>query len=223
MKINKAMVILALFLIFMSITPSVDANPSAEIKEWSKIFGGSKDDRGYSVQQTSDGGYIIVGSTESYGAGGDDVWLIKTDSKGNKEWEKTFGESYSDGGYSVQQTSDGGYIITGYTCKSSVIGIKSTIWLIKTDSEGNKEWDNRDFPIILGGDPRGFAVQQTSDGGYIIVGSTNVWSISSTGGNVWLIKTDSQGNEEWDVFLRDQVTQSSKRLMVDILLQVVRA
>jgi hypothetical protein len=158
-------------------------------KLWEKTFGGSGLDSGSSVQQTSDGGFIIVGYTTSFGAGGFDVWLIKTDADGNKLWEKTFGGSRRDWGSSVQQTSDGGFIIVGYTTSFGA----GDVWLIKTDANGNKQWDR-----TFGGSDwdEGWSVQQTSDGGFIIVGWT--WSFGAGGPDVWLIKTDANGNKQWD-------------------------
>ena len=103
---------------------------------WTKTFGGSSNDHGYSVQQTTDGGYIIAGRTDSYGNGGRDLWLIKTDSNGDSTWTKTFGGSSNDEGRSVQQTTDGGYIIIGSTFAS-----EEDIWLIKTDSLGQDVWN----------------------------------------------------------------------------------
>jgi hypothetical protein len=158
---------------------------------WDKTFGGVGDDEGHSVQQTSDGGYIVAGNTNSYGSGSDNIWLVKTDASGNEVWDKTLGEALNDGGHSVQQTSDGGYIVVGTTTLHAEGGFDA--WLVKTDSLGNKVWDK-----TLGGPGQdgGQSVQQTSDGGYIIAGTTEFYGAG--GRDFWLVKTDADGNMVWD-------------------------
>ncbi|MDI6839472.1 MAG: T9SS type A sorting domain-containing protein [bacterium] len=159
---------------------------------WTRTYGGSGSDRGYSVKQTSDGGYIIAGATNSYGASGYNVYLIKTDSDGNTSWEKVFGGDGNDHGRSVAQTSDGGYIIAGYT---DSYGAGYDVYLIKTNSAGDTTWTRT---YGGSGDDRGYSVVQTTDGGYIIAGCTKSFGIGTPdSSNVYLIKTKPNGDTSW--------------------------
>ncbi|MFZ8835368.1 MAG: T9SS type A sorting domain-containing protein, partial [Candidatus Caldipriscus sp.] len=164
-----------------------DANGNLQ---WAKTYGGTDDDRAYSVQQTSDGGYIVAGITSSFGAGGSDIFLIKTDASGNIQWAKTYGGTDYDRAYSVQQTSDGGYILAGIT--SSFGAGDYDIFLIKTDANGNVQWAK-----TYGGTDydRAYSVQQTSDGGYIVAGW--IYSFGAGLSDVFLVKTDASGNIIW--------------------------
>jgi hypothetical protein len=165
--------------------PIIKTNPvNPSNGTFMKTFGGDSEDNSYCVQQTSDGGYILVGYTRSFGAGGSDVWLIKTQSNGIKKWDRTFGGTENDKGYSVQQTTDGGYVITGKT--------GGDVWLIKTDSFGNKIWDR-----TFGGKDTdtSYCVKQTTDGGYILTGETSSYAGFK---EAWLIKTDSNGSMMWN-------------------------
>ncbi len=159
-----------------------------------KVFelhlGGTKNDRAESVQATNDGGYIVAGSTESFGAGSYDAWLIKLNDKGEKEWEKTYGGIHDEKAYDVKQTSDGGYILVGYTETASNGG--ADIFLVKTDASGNKSWETK-----YGGGKNdvGRCVVQTNDG-YLITGFTQ-----SSGDHycyVYILKVDLNGVVRWE-------------------------
>ncbi len=148
---------------------------------WSKTYGGIDNDIGYCIQQTQDNGFIFTGATMSFGSGGYDTYLIKTDSNGIKLWEKTFGGLDDEYGNYVSLTSDGGYIIVGSTQSFSVGNYD--VYLIKIDSLGNQQW----FKTFGGiNDDLGYSVKQTFNGGYIITGKRN--------DNIYLIKTDGDGN-----------------------------
>ena len=184
----------ALILEGESPTPTPTPAPAPITEQWNMTFGGAGDDYGYSVQQTADGGYILAGDTRSYGAGDADVWLIKTDSKGNEQWSRTFGGAEADllDRGSVRQTSDGGYVITSYTY--SYGADNGSVWLLKTNQNGNEEW-NRTF----GGEGLdwGHSVRQTSDGGYVIAGRI-IPPYAGDRADAWLIRTDSNGVEQWN-------------------------
>ncbi|MCD6102046.1 MAG: T9SS type A sorting domain-containing protein, partial [Candidatus Cloacimonetes bacterium] len=155
---------------------------------WTRIYGGTDYDIGNSVQETTDGGYITVGYTRSFGAGNSDVWLIKTNVQGDTLWTKTYGGTDQDYGNSVQQTTDGGYIIAGTTYSFGAGA--ADVYLIKTNAQGDILWTNTFGEASW---DEGWSVQETTDGGYIIAGLTNLEYSSA----VYLIKTNAQGNALW--------------------------
>ena len=154
---------------------------------WTKTFGSYGWEYAQSVQQTTDGGYIVVGYTDYLGAGSYDIYLVKTDSNGDRLWARTFGSDTFDLGYSVQQTADGGYVMAG--CTESFSSGYTDVYLIKTNADGDTLW-TRKFGGT--GSDAGYSVQQTADGGYVIAGSTE--SFGAGYGDVYLIKTDADGN-----------------------------
>jgi len=157
---------------------------------WTRTYGGVSGDFGYGVAQTVDGGFVIVGNTQSFGVGSDDIYLVKTDASGDTMWTRTFGGTDSDRGLSVVQAADSGYVITGCT-RSSGAG-NYDVWLIKTDASGDTFWTRT---YGGSGDDEGLSVKQAADGGYIIVGITE--SFGAGDYDVWLIKTDASGDTMW--------------------------
>ena len=170
-------------LLFLFILPQITY---AQIS-FEKNFGGSAVDVGAAVRPTSDGGFIIVGETKSYGDGSYNVYLIKTNASGDTLWTKKLGENiYIERGFSIQQTLDNGYIITGEYQSNRGVGGTPVVLILKTDAAGIVTWDRK-----FGGNgaDRGNSVQLTTDGGYIIVGYTNSYGAGDS--DVWLLKTTS--------------------------------
>lgn len=160
---------------------------------WTRTFGGAELDCIYAVVQTSDGGCVFSGVTRSFGAGQEDIWLIKTDASGNQLWERTFGGTGSDIAYSLQNTADGGFVVVGFT--TSFGAGSRDVWLIETDGEGNINWQKTYGALQW---DEGRSVLQTPDGGYVIAGFTSSFGVDGT--DVWLFKTDDQGEIKWSSF-----------------------
>jgi predicted secreted protein len=159
--------------------------------QFNKTYGGIGNDYASVVVQTSDGDYVIAGSTDSFGTGSQDLWLIKTDSEGNMKWNSTFGGASYDYASSVVQTRDGGYALAGYT--ESFGAGSADAWLVKTDSDGEMVWTQ-----TFGGKgyDEAYSVVQTSDEGYALAGATTSFGAGFL--DFWLVKTESYGNMQWN-------------------------
>jgi hypothetical protein len=191
------------------------AAQTVPLKEWDARFGGGGADNLFSLQQTTDGGYILAGYSKSgisgdktqASRGGFDYWMVKTNSTGVKQWDVSFGGTENDFLFSIQQTADGGYILGGYS-ESGISGDKtqdsqggSDYWIVKADANGIKQWDAR-----FGGSDNEelYYIQQTSDGGYMLGGSSFSGSSgdktqdSQGGADYWIVKTDANGIKQWD-------------------------
>lgn len=163
--------------------------------EWEKTYGGERWDEAHSIQETSDGGYIVAGKTGSFGAGKDDIWLLKLRPDGTIEWQKGYGGANGDGAESIHQTGDGGYIVVGKTQSFGTEGRGGEIWdfwVLKLRPDGMVEWQK-----TYGGKDWDWAryIQETRNGGYIVAGST-----ASFGGgdfDLWVLKLRADGAVEW--------------------------
>ncbi|UCC78927.1 MAG: T9SS type A sorting domain-containing protein [Candidatus Zixiibacteriota bacterium] len=144
---------------------------------WARRYGGADDDKGYHITQTSDNGYIVTGNTMSFGAGGRDFWILKTDENGDTLWTATYGDTYHDAGTYAMELADGGYVVTG-----SGRGINNfDLLLLKYDQYGSYQWTG-----IYGGSgsDNAYCIQQTVDGGFLLAGSTNSFGAGEIDGYV---------------------------------------
>jgi hypothetical protein len=157
---------------------------------WTRTYGGPGSDRGEAIIEVPDGGYLILGATDSYGSGSSDMYLLKINTDGDTLWTKTYGGIWPERGKDIQATSDGAYIITGYS--HSFTRGYSDLYLLKVDSIGDTIWTK-----WYGGDhtERGHSVQQTSDEGYIVAGYTKSYGAGEY--DFYLLKTDANGDSLW--------------------------
>jgi len=162
---------------------------------FAKTYGGSNIDYAAdvrAVQQTSDGGYIVCGGTKSYGGSDYDMWIVKLTSNGAVSWQKYFGGSSDDIALSIQETSDDGYIVAGYTKSYATPTSAGDFWIIKLHENGTKNWSK-----TYGGSywDAAYSVQQTNEGGYIVAGYT--CSYGGTDKDFWILKLFSNGTRDW--------------------------
>jgi len=160
--------------------------------QFSRAVGGTGYEEPRSVVQTNDGGYAVAGYTSSFGAGRNDLFLVKLSSIGSLDWAKAVGGTDSDHGYSVVQTNDGGYAVAGYTSSFGAGG--SDLFLVKFDSTGSVEWAKAVGGIS--GDV-GNSVIQTTDNGYVVMGVTRSFGAVPPTYDLFLVKFNSTGSLEW--------------------------
>ncbi len=167
-----------------------DANGNMQ---WNRTFGGHKTDNGHGILQTMDGGYIISAITESYGAGSADAWVIRTDATGIELWNKTYGGySYDLAEKTILLTPDENFLIVGSTLSFGTGGSRDG-WLIKIDADGNEQW-NKTYGSQ---DSEHFwEAHITSDGGCVMIGYVD--NSSTDRRDAWVVKTDNNGDLEWD-------------------------
>lgn len=154
---------------------------------WQRTFGGSKAEEGVAFDTVGDGGFVLTGYTYSYGSGGSDVYLVRTDTSGNKTWAKAFGGDDNDVGMAVASTTDGGFIVTGHTF--SYGSGNAEVFILKINSLGNLEWAD-----AFGGTAADYGewVKETPDGGFMIGGYTYSFGDGTT--DVFIVKTDDSGD-----------------------------
>jgi predicted secreted protein len=195
----RALVVVALaWLLTVALSPSpvpavIGANRTsaasaeAQVASWSRTYGGTSDDEARAIVPTSDGGYVVAGITQSFGAGSRDVWVLKLDGSGNVQWQKTYGGPGADAAFDMARTSDGDYVVAGQTQSFGAGG--NDVWVLKLDSSGNVQWQK-----TYGGTNEEWArAIVPSDGGYVVAGAAG----SVGGQDAWVLKLDGSGNVVW--------------------------
>ena len=207
-----------LLIVILAAVLSAAIDPaSASGTSWAVTYGSLDADVARSVQQTTDGGFIVAGSTSSFGAGDDDAWIFKLGSDGSIIWQKTYGGPYADYAQSIQQTTDGGFIAAGGFSDSGVAWGELDTWIMKIDADGNIMWhktfgggssselakqsvdhagfsqQNRTLLSALYAYTTPDAIQQTTDGGFIVAGSTG----DARFGSAWILRLDDSGDSIW--------------------------
>ncbi|HHT9141305.1 MAG TPA: hypothetical protein ACFYEA_06015, partial [Candidatus Tripitaka californicus] len=161
---------------------------SSETMGWAATYGGANSDRAHSIQQTTDGGYIVAGDTRSFGAGEGDAWVLKLGASGTVEWQKAYGGVNWDAAESIHEASDGGYIVAGWTQSFSA---GRTTWILKLRPDGTVEWQ-KTYKWDDSNEAR--SLHKTTDGGYVVASVTS----SAEGENdVWVLKLRPDGAVEW--------------------------
>lgn len=179
---------------------------------WTKRYGSIGADVGRSVLQASDGGFIIAGSTRSYGAGDADIFLIRTDSNGDVLWTKTFGGVEFDDGFTIVPTMDGGFAVVGRT-RSFGMGDKD-VYLVKLDSSGNELWSRA---YGSAGSDEGYSVAENRDGSFILSGNTNLIGSVRT----YMVKTDTVGDSECNFANAATVVTSPTTVQTSIVVNII--
>ena len=161
-------------------------------KQWEKTYGGVNWAASFARNacvQTDDGGYMVTGITDAYGAGKNDLWIVKTDENGNEEWNESFGESTDERCWSMDITDDGGYIFCLTKNYAGMSGSKGDVWIIKVDNEGNAVWSQT---FDGSKEDRGYYISRTSDGGYIVAGRTESYGAGGSDGLLIKISPDEE-------------------------------
>ncbi|GBC85869.1 hypothetical protein HRbin11_02328 [bacterium HR11] len=161
---------------------------SAIAQTWAQTYGGGRLEVAYSVRTAADGGLVVAGSTDSFGAGGTDAWVLRLDADGRVLWQKALGGDGTDVAYAVRPTPDGGFVVAGYT-SSFTAGGEAGAWVFRLNAAGGLVWQKVYGPGVA------YGLDRTSDGGFVVAGATTAFG--AAGLDAWVLRLDAQGNVVW--------------------------